>query len=140
MLPPGDSLERMSGSDGSPALDGVEIRIIDADGAPAAPGVEGEICYRGPGAILGYWREPERSAAVIDGDGWHHVGDLGRADADGYVRVTGRLKDFIIRGGTNISAGEVESLLIAHPDVAGVAVVAYPDERLGEKAVPPTSA
>lgn len=130
----GDSLEKMSGSDGSPALDGVEIKIIDPEGGEAAPGEEGEICYRGPGAILGYWREPERSAAVIDAEGWHHMGDLGRADAEGYVRVTGRLKDIIIRGGTNISAGEVEGHLLAHPDVAGVAVVAYPDERMGERA------
>jgi acyl-CoA synthetase (AMP-forming)/AMP-acid ligase II len=129
-----DSLERMSSSDGSPALDGVQIKIIDADGAEAGPGEEGEICYWGPGAILGYWREPERSAAVIDGEGWHHMGDLGRADADGYVRVTGRLKDIIIRGGTNISAGEVEGHLVTHPDVASVAVVAFPDERLGERA------
>ncbi|QJY48251.1 AMP-binding protein [Pseudonocardia broussonetiae] len=129
-----DSLERMSSSDGTPALDGVHIKIIGPDGDEAAPGEEGEICYRGPGAILGYWREPERSAAVIDGEGWHHMGDLGRADADGYVRVTGRLKDIIIRGGTNISAGEVEGHLAAHPSVAAVAVVAYPDERMGERA------
>jgi acyl-CoA synthetase (AMP-forming)/AMP-acid ligase II len=130
----GDSLEKMSGSDGSPALGGVQIKIVDADGGPAAPGEEGEICYWGPGAILGYWREPERSAAVIDGEGWHHMGDLGRADADGYVRVTGRLKDIIIRGGTNISAGEVEGHLVAHPAVAAAALVAYPDARLGERA------
>ncbi|MDT7707240.1 MAG: hypothetical protein QOG20_2847 [Pseudonocardiales bacterium] len=130
----GDSLERMSSSDGSPALDGVQITIIAPDGGEAGPGEEGEICYRGPGAILGYWREPERSAAVIDGEGRHHMGDLGRADADGYVRVTGRLKDIIIRGGTNISAGEVEGHLVTHPQVVAAAVVAYPDERLGERA------
>ncbi|MCW2720772.1 MAG: hypothetical protein QOG20_2630 [Pseudonocardiales bacterium] len=129
-----DSPERMSSSDGSPALDGVRIKIVDPDGDEAAPGEEGEICYWGPGATLGYWREPERSAAVIDGEGWHHMGDLGRADADGYVRVTGRLKDIIIRGGTNISAGEVEGHLVSHPDVAAAALVAYPDDRLGERA------
>jgi cyclohexanecarboxylate-CoA ligase/acyl-CoA synthetase len=129
-----DSLERMSGSDGSPALDGIEIKIVGPVGDEASPGEEGEICYWGPGAILGYWREPERSAAVIDGEGWHHMGDLGRADADGYIRVTGRLKDIIIRGGTNISAGEVEGHLMTHPQVAAVAVVAFPDERLGERA------
>ncbi len=129
-----DSLERMSSSDGSPALDGVQIKIIDPDGGPAAAGTEGEICYWGPGAILGYWREPDRSAAVIDAEGWHHMGDLGRADADGYVRVTGRLKDIIIRGGTNISAGEVEGHLVTHAGVAAAALVAYPDERLGERA------
>lgn len=129
-----DSLDRMSSSDGSPALDGVQIKIIGADGGVAVPGEEGEICYWGPGAILGYWREPERSAAVIDGEGWHHMGDLGKADAEGYVRVTGRLKDIIIRGGTNISAGEMEGHLITHPQVVAAALVAYPDDRLGERA------
>ncbi|RZT86723.1 cyclohexanecarboxylate-CoA ligase/acyl-CoA synthetase [Pseudonocardia sediminis] len=129
-----DPPEKRSTSDGSPALAGVEITLMGPDGEDAAPGEEGEICYWGPGAILGYWREPERTAATIDSRGRHHTGDLGRADADGFVRVTGRLKDIIIRGGTNISAGEVEGHLSAHPSVAGVAVVAYPDERMGERA------
>jgi cyclohexanecarboxylate-CoA ligase/acyl-CoA synthetase len=129
-----DPLERMAGSDGSPALDGIRIKVVDHDGAELAAGREGEICYSGPGAILGYWREPERTAASIDAEGWHHTGDLGRLDADGYLRVTGRLKDIIIRGGTNISAGEVEGHLIAHPKIRQVAVVGYPDVRLGERA------
>lgn len=129
-----DPIERRSGSDGSPALDGVRIKLIGPDGEDAGTGEEGEICYWGPGAVLGYWRDPDRTAATIDAGGWHHTGDLGRLDADGYLRVTGRLKDIIIRGGTNISAAEVEGYLIAHPDVAQVAVVAYPDDRLGEKA------
>jgi cyclohexanecarboxylate-CoA ligase/acyl-CoA synthetase len=129
----GDSIERRAGSDGSPALAGVRIKLVGADGGDAATGDEGEICYWGPGAVLGYWRNPDRTAATIDGEGWHHTGDLGRLDADGYLRVTGRLKDIIIRGGTNISAAEVESHVIAHPDVAQVAVVGYPDDRLGEK-------
>ncbi|MBN9739294.1 AMP-binding protein [Pseudonocardia sp. Ae707_Ps1] len=130
----GDSLERRAGSDGSPALEGVNVRLIGPDGESAPTGEEGEICYRGPGGVLGYWREPERTAATIDAEGWHHTGDLGRFDEDGFLRVTGRLKDIIIRGGTNISAGEVEGYVFEHPDVAQVAVVAYPDERLGEKA------
>jgi cyclohexanecarboxylate-CoA ligase/acyl-CoA synthetase len=129
-----DPLERMSSSDGSPALEGIRITIVDANGKEARTGREGEICYSGPGAILGYWREPERTAATIDAHGRHHTGDLGRLDADGYLRVTGRLKDIIIRGGTNISAGEVEGHLIAHPKVRQVAVVGYPDVRLGERA------
>jgi cyclohexanecarboxylate-CoA ligase/acyl-CoA synthetase len=129
----GDPLERRAGSDGSPALDGVRIGLMGPDGESVPAGEEGEICYWGPGGILGYWRDPERTAATIDGDGWHHTGDLGRMDADGYLRVTGRLKDIIIRGGTNISAAEVESHVLAHPDVAQAAVVAYPDDRLGEK-------
>ncbi|TDP91880.1 AMP-binding protein [Labedaea rhizosphaerae] len=130
----GDSIERRAGSDGSPALQGVRIKLVGADGDDVPTGEEGEICYWGPGAVLGYWRNPERTAATIDGEGWHHTGDLGRLDAEGYLRVTGRLKDIIIRGGTNISAAEVESHVIAHPDVAQVAVVGYPDDRLGEKA------
>jgi acyl-CoA synthetase (AMP-forming)/AMP-acid ligase II len=129
----GDPVERRAGSDGSPALDGVQIGLAGADGGPVPTGEEGEILYWGPGGVLGYWRDPERTAATIDADGWHHTGDLGRLDADGYLRVTGRLKDIIIRGGTNISAADVEGHVMAHPDVAQVAVVAYPDDRLGEK-------
>jgi acyl-CoA synthetase (AMP-forming)/AMP-acid ligase II len=129
----GDPIERRAGSDGSPALDGVQIRLLGPDGEAVATGDEGEICYWGPGGILGYWDDPGRTAATIDGEGWHHTGDLGRVDAAGYLRVSGRLKDIIIRGGTNISAAEVEGHVAAHPDVAQVAAVAYPDDRLGEK-------
>ncbi|HEY2204627.1 MAG TPA: AMP-binding protein [Pseudonocardia sp.] len=129
-----DDLERVSRSDGSPAVRGIEIKVVDSDGRDLPTGQEGEICYWGPGAVLGYWREPERTSATIDGAGWHHTGDLGKLDADGYLRVTGRLKDIIIRGGTNISAGEVEGHVVAHPRVREVAVVAYPDDRLGERA------
>ncbi|MCE0761971.1 AMP-binding protein [Pseudonocardia kujensis] len=130
---PGDSLERRAGSDGSAALDGIEITLLGPDGEAVPTGEEGEICYAGPGAILGYWRDPQRTAATIDRQGRHHTGDLGRLDEQGYLRVTGRLKDIIIRGGTNISAAEVEGYILDHPAVAQVAVVAYPDERLGEK-------
>lgn len=129
----GDPIERRSGSDGTPALDGVRIELLGPDGEVLPVGEEGEICYWGPGTILGYWGDPERTAATIDAEGWHHTGDLGRKDAEGYLRVTGRLKDIIIRGGTNISASEVESHVLAHTDVEQVAVVPYPDERLGEK-------
>ncbi|TCK21121.1 AMP-binding protein [Pseudonocardia endophytica] len=130
---PGDPLERRAGSDGSTALDGIRIKLVGPDGHEVPTGDEGEICYWGPGGVLGYWRDPERTAATIDSDGWHHTGDLGRSDEHGYLRVSGRLKDIIIRGGTNISAAEVEGYVAAHPAVAQVAVVAYPDERLGEK-------
>ena len=130
---PGDPLERRAGSDGSPALDGVEVTLVGPDGGDVPTGEEGEICYRGPGAVLGYWRDPERTAATVDGTGRHHTGDLGQFDEHGYLRVTGRIKDIIIRGGTNISAAKIEGYVAAHPSVAQVAVVAYPDERLGEK-------
>jgi acyl-CoA synthetase (AMP-forming)/AMP-acid ligase II len=96
-------------------------------------GQEGEICCRGAQIMLGYLGDPELTAATIDADGFCHSGDLGRMDSDGYVRVTGRKKDIIIRGGTNISSLEIEELLLEHPKVAAVAVVGYPDHRLGEK-------
>ncbi len=116
------------------ALPGVSLRIQAEDGGVAAPGAEGEICHGGPGLMLGYWGDPERTAASIGADGVSATGDLGRIDERGYLKVTGRIKDLIIRGGTNISAGEVEDHLITHPKVASVAVVGMPDRVLGERA------
>jgi cyclohexanecarboxylate-CoA ligase/acyl-CoA synthetase len=83
--------------------------------------------------MLGYWRDPERTAKTIDVQGWYHTGDVCNIDADGYLRVTGRIKDIIIRGGANISAGEVENYLLEHPRIKTAAVVAYPDEQMGER-------
>jgi cyclohexanecarboxylate-CoA ligase/acyl-CoA synthetase len=128
-----DPIERVASSDGRIAAAGVQLKTVDLDGRETAVGVEGEICYRGPGTILGYWNDPDKTRAAIDDDGWHHCGDLGTLDAEGYLRVTGRLKDIIIRGGQNLSAREIEELLITHPQVRDAAVVAYPDTRLGEK-------
>jgi cyclohexanecarboxylate-CoA ligase/acyl-CoA synthetase len=82
--------------------------------------------------MLGSWGEPERTDRAVDEQGWYHSGDLARADAEGYIRISGRSKDIIIRGGANISAGEVEGYLHAHPSVATVACVAFPHDRLGE--------
>ena len=121
-------------SDGRPALDGVEVRVVNEAGRPVAAGEEGEVCYRGPGAMLGYWRDPERTAIAIDPEGWYHTGDRGAFNADGLLRLKGRIKDVIIRGGTNISATEVEEHLLTHPKVKVVAVVAMPDRLMGEKA------
>ena len=128
-----DPVDRVAESDGRPG-EGVEMAILDEDGVPVATEYEGEIAQRGPGVMLGYWHDPERTAATFDAQGWCHSGDLGRVDAGGYLRVTGRLKDLIIRGGMNISAREVEEHLLAHPRVAAAAVVAMPDPRLGERA------
>jgi cyclohexanecarboxylate-CoA ligase/acyl-CoA synthetase len=128
-----DSPGQVLSSDGK-ALPGIVLEIRDDQGEPVPPGTEGEICHGGPGLMLGYWQDPERTAASIDDRGVSRSGDLGRVDAAGYLRVTGRIKDMIIRGGTNISAAEVENHLLAHPKVAAVAVVAAPDMRLGEKA------
>jgi non-ribosomal peptide synthetase component E (peptide arylation enzyme) len=128
----GDSVDRVASSDGVATI-GNEIVILDDDGNPAPAGQEGEICCRGAQIMLGYLGDPELTAETIDEGGFCHSGDLGRMDSDGYVRVTGRKKDIIIRGGTNITPLEIEELLLEHPKVAQVAVVGYPDHRLGEK-------
>ncbi len=127
-----DPPERSATSDGS-ALPGASVRIVDESGAEVPRGVEGDIAYSGPSHMLGYYRDPEQTAALFTPDGYSRSGDLGVMDRDGYVRVTGRLKDIVIRGGLNISARELEDLLIEHPMVKDVAVVGMPDERLGEK-------
>jgi cyclohexanecarboxylate-CoA ligase/acyl-CoA synthetase len=121
-------------SDGRPALDGVEVGVVNERGEQVPAGEEGEVCYRGPGGMLGYWRDPERTAIAIDGEGWYHTGDRGQFNAEGLLRLKGRIKDVIIRGGTNISATEVEEHLLTHPKVKAVAVVAMPDRLLGERA------
>jgi cyclohexanecarboxylate-CoA ligase/acyl-CoA synthetase len=128
-----DPVERVANSDGRP-IRGVELRIVDDKGRVVGAGNEGEICYRGPGRMLGYWRDEIRTAASLDVEGWWHTGDVGRIDDAGYLRVTGRIKEIIIRGGQNISAREVEEHVLAHPKVSAVAVVGIPDIRLGEKA------
>lgn len=101
---------------------------------PREPGEEGEIRYRGPGRLLEYWKRPDLTAAAIDAEGWWGTGDLGTLDETGYLRVTGRIKDIIIRGGFNISAREVEEALLAHPAVANVAVIGLKDPVVGERA------
>jgi cyclohexanecarboxylate-CoA ligase/acyl-CoA synthetase len=128
-----DPVERSSSSDGRP-LPPVELAILGDDGAELPPGEDGEIAQRGAGVMLGYFGDPERTAATFDDQGWCHSGDRGHLDDGGYLRVTGRLKDIIIRGGSNISAREVEDHLLAHPSVAQVAVVAMADPVLGERA------
>jgi acyl-CoA synthetase (AMP-forming)/AMP-acid ligase II len=130
---PGDSVDRVASSDGAP-VPGVELKIVGLDEQEVATGAEGEIRYKGPGRILEYFGSPELTRAAIDADGWWRTGDLGRVDESGYLRVTGRLKDIIIRGGFNISAREVEEALLEHPAVANVTVVGLPDEQLGERA------
>jgi cyclohexanecarboxylate-CoA ligase/acyl-CoA synthetase len=128
-----DPAEKVLGSDGK-AIRGVVLEIRDEDGAEVPTGEEGEICHGGAGLMLGYWRDPERTAEAIDARGISRSGDLGKVDAEGYMRVTGRIKDLIIRGGTNISAREVEEHLLTHPKVAAVALVGMPDRVLGERA------
>jgi len=114
----------------------MEIKIADHETGEVLPvGEIGEICARGPQTMIGYFEMPEETAEVLRDDGWLHTGDLGSMDAQGYLRVTGRIKDTIIRGGENISAREIEERLLLHPEVAEVAVVGMADERWGERVI-----
>ncbi|HNZ90495.1 MAG TPA: cyclohexanecarboxylate-CoA ligase [Acidovorax sp.] len=126
-----DDDERSFNTDGCP-LPGVEIRVVDIDGKPLPPGEPGKLLLRACSNFGGYLHRPHLNAT--DADDWFDTGDLARIDERGYLRITGRSKDVIIRGGENIPVVEVESLLYRHPAVALAAVVAYPDERLGERA------
>lgn len=119
-------------TDGSP-LPGVEMRLVDDDGNDVEGGEPGEIWSRGPDQFVGYTDAAE-TAAAFSADGWFMTGDVGVLDGDGYMTITDRKKDIIIRGGENVSAAEIEEQLIRLPGVAEVAVVAAPDERLGEHA------
>jgi fatty-acyl-CoA synthase len=111
----------------------VEIRVADAEtNITVGRGVEGEMQTRGYSVMRGYWDEPDRTAAAIDTQGWMHTGDLAVMDDQGYVAITGRIKDLIIRGGENVSPREVEEFLYAHPDIVDVQVVGVPDARYGE--------
>jgi acyl-CoA synthetase len=127
-----DTDDRAATSSGR-AVPGAQVAIVGPGGTPLPAGETGEIWYRTPGAMLGYWRNPDATAAAIDSAGWRHSGDLGYLDAAGYLQITGRIKDMIIRGGVNISSREVEEMLEQHPRVAAAAVVAVPDQRLGER-------
>ena len=111
----------------------VDVRVIDpADGHVCGVGEPGELCCKGYNVMKGYYKMPEATAEAIDADGYLHSGDLGTVDADGYYRVTGRIKDMIIRGGENIYPLEVENFLLTMPGVLDAQVVGAPDERLGE--------
>jgi len=130
---PGDSLERRVSTVGR-VHPHVEIKIVDPQTGLTVPrGVPGEFCARGYSVMLGYWDDPDRTAEAIDADGWMHTGDIATMDADGYVNITGRIKDMLIRGGENISPREIEEFLHTHPDVLDVQVVGVPDARYGEE-------
>ena len=114
------------------AIDGVEVRIVDENNDEVARGTAGEIVCRGYNVMPGYFADPEATASTIDADGWLHTGDIGVMNERGYVSITDRLKDMFIVGGFNAYPAEIENALLAHPDVAQVAVVGRPDERMGE--------
>ena len=128
-----DPLERRVGTVGRVGPH-VEVRVADpATGLTVPVGEAGELCTRGYSVMLGYHDDPERTAEAIDAAGWMHTGDLADMDDEGYVRIVGRIKDLVIRGGENVSPREVEEFLYAHPDIEDVQVVGVPDERYGEE-------
>ncbi|EHA9627223.1 medium-chain fatty-acid--CoA ligase [Shigella flexneri] len=127
-----NSLSRFMHTDGYAAA-GVEIKVVDDARKTLPPGCEGEEASRGPNVFMGYFDEPELTARALDEEGWYYSGDLCRMDEAGYIKITGRKKDIIVRGGENISSREVEDILLQHPKIHDACVVAMPDERLGER-------
>ncbi len=128
-----DPDEKVFGTDGCP-LPGMELRVANAEGRVLPPGAEGDLLVRGRSQFVGYFKRPEFTREAHTPDGWFKTGDLAKLDEAGYVSITGRSKDIVIRGGENIPVVEVENLLFTHPKVANVAIVAMPDPRLGERA------
>lgn len=128
-----DSLERRTQTVGR-TMPQLESKVVDPVSGKVVPrDSTGELCTRGYAVMKGYWGEPVKTAAAIDADGWMHTGDLASMDQDGYLRVEGRIKDLIIRGGENVSPREIEEFLYRHPDVQDVQVIGVPDEKYGEE-------
>ncbi|WP_028849679.1 AMP-binding protein [Thermocrispum municipale] len=112
----------------------LEVKIIDPETGLTVPrGEPGELCTRGYSVMLGYWEQPDKTAEAIDTARWMHTGDLAVMDEDGYVQITGRIKDMVIRGGENIYPREIEEFLYTHPDIQDVQVIGVPDEKYGEE-------
>ncbi|MFC2021011.1 AMP-binding protein, partial [Chloroflexota bacterium] len=130
---PDDSFETRSSTVGKPWF-GAEIKIVDDNGQEVSEDAWGGVMAKSRYSALRYYKDPEATEAVWDKDGWYNTGDLGRFDNDGNLVIVGRKKDLIIRGGQNIYPAEVESLLVTHPTINNVAVVAMPDPVMGEKA------
>ncbi len=128
-----DELERRVSTVGR-ALEGVEVEVFNPEtGQLCPPGVQGELCFRGYVVMKGYYKMPEATEKAIDKDGWLHSGDLGTKDEAGYVKITGRLKDMIIRGGENIYPREIEEFLYTHPKISDVQVLGVPSIKYGEE-------
>ncbi|WP_196248965.1 AMP-binding protein [Rhodococcoides fascians] len=112
----------------------LEVKIVDPVLGETLPrGEAGELCTRGYSVMIGYWEQPDKTAEAIDSDGWMHTGDIGVMDGDGYVAITGRIKDMVIRGGENIYPREVEEFLYTHPGILDAQVIGVPDEKYGEE-------
>ncbi|QDQ96881.1 AMP-binding protein [Tomitella fengzijianii] len=128
-----DTLEQRVGTVGR-AGPHVEVKVIDpVDGSTLPRGAAGEFCSRGYLVMRGYWEDRAKTDEAIDADGWMHTGDLAVMDADGYVSITGRIKDMVIRGGENIYPREIEEFLYTHPDIVDAQVIGVPDEKFGEE-------
>jgi fatty-acyl-CoA synthase len=133
LTPRTDSVELRTQTVGR-VLPEVEVKILDpATGVDCPPGRAGELCCRGYNVMKGYYNNPQATAEAIDKDGWLHTGDQATMDEAGYVRITGRIKELIIRGGENIAPKEIEDLLRNHPKIADVYVYGVPDDRYGEE-------
>jgi long-chain acyl-CoA synthetase len=128
----GEDAKRKPWSVGPP-VPTVEVQIVDALGKALPQGETGEVCIRGPILMKGYWNKPEATAEAIDEDGWLHTGDIGHLDEEGYLAITDRKKDMIIRGGENIYCVEIENRLVLHPAVADAAIIGVPHAELGEE-------
>jgi 2,3-dihydroxybenzoate-AMP ligase len=128
-----DGDETIFTTQGAPMSPDDEVRVVDAVGNPVADGMPGMLLTRGPYTFRGYFRAPEHNARVFDADGFYASGDLVERGADGYLRVVGRVKDQINRGGEKIAAEEVENLLLQHPGIIQAALISIPDAMLGEK-------
>jgi acyl-CoA synthetase (AMP-forming)/AMP-acid ligase II len=124
--------EKRFETDGLPCK-GMKLKVVDGKGASVSPGTEGELLVSGPMVAKGYYRQPDMTEELFLSDGFFRTGDQARMDIDGYVKITGRIKDLIIRGGVNISAVEIENELFTHPTVSNVTIVGMPDVRLGER-------
>ncbi|MFY9927789.1 MAG: AMP-binding protein [Streptosporangiaceae bacterium] len=128
-----DSLDRRVSTVGrvGPHL---EVKVVDPETGRTVPrGTPGELCTRGYSVMLGYWEQPDKTAEAVDGAHWMHTGDLAVMDADGYVAITGRIKDMVIRGGENVYPREIEEFLYTHPDVLDAQVIGVPDAKYGEE-------
>ena len=128
-----DDIETICGTVGRRTCPGDTYKVVDLDGNTLPPNTQGELLLKGPSVFAGYYMNPEENAKVFDGDGFFKTGDLAVIDEQGYIRLTGRLKEMINRGGESISATVIESLINRHPDVAMVAVVPMPDPLMGER-------
>ena len=130
---PTDTLTRRLTTVGRPVRH-TEIQVVDPDtGAQVERGTPGELCTRGYCVMARYWNDPDKTAEAVDADGWMHTGDIAVMDDDGYLSITGRIKDMVIRGGENIYPREIEEFLYTHPDIVDAQVIGVPDEKYGEE-------